>query len=162
MVDAIVIDWLQDFARLNDDADEVKTFANEVSQNHEISVAIFTIFSERIKYPELVHSVCNQLHNFYRSKEVLLRRFALQFVPTLIHIYLSAVAQGERKNSRSVETLLLCIYNCEILTEDGQAKTMSFQMPVLAKPSIYHEEKTLQVSDAARQSLVSLEFVAGK
>lgn len=149
MVEALVVDWLQDYNQLNGD-DELRTFAASHEFNHEVSVAVFTILSERVKYADLVHSVCNQLHHFYRSQQVELKRFALQFVPTLIHIYLVTVAQGERKNARSIETLLLSIYNCEIMTEDGQPRTMSFQVPVLAKPSIYHEEKTLQGCDLKR------------
>lgn len=144
MADSVVFDWVAEYARLTDD--EIKSFAASHDSNHEVSVAVFSILAERTKYVELVHSVCNQLHSFYRSQQVQLRRFAMQFVPTLIHIYLAAVAQGERKNSRSIETLLLSIYNCEIVNEDGQPRTMSFSMPVLAKASIYHEEKTLQVS----------------
>jgi hypothetical protein len=49
------------------------------------------------------------------------------------------VANGEKRNHRSVETLLLSVYNIEICNEDGQLKTVNFRMPVLAHASIYHE-----------------------
>jgi len=148
MAEAIVEDWLQEYNRL--EKEELNTFAASHENNHEVSVAVFTILSERSKYPEVVHGICNQLHSFYRSERVILRRFTMQFVPKLVQIYLMAVVQGERKEARSVETLLLTIYNCEIVSDDGQARTISFQMPVLAKPSIYHEEKTLHGSDLKR------------
>lgn len=71
-------------------------------------------------------------------------------MPTLIYTYLNAVAQGDKKSCRSVETLLLGMYNIEVSTDDGQPKVVSFRMPVLAQPSIYHEEKTLNAYDLRR------------
>lgn len=41
--------------------------------------------------------VCNQLYNFYRSREIELQRFTLQFLPTLIYIYLNSAAHGDIK-----------------------------------------------------------------
>lgn len=79
-----------------------------------------------------------------------LRSFTLQFVPTLIYTYLNAVAHGDKKSCRSVETLLLGIYNIEVSTDDGQPKVVSFRMPVLAQASIYHEEKCLNAYDLRR------------
>lgn len=55
----------------------------------------------------MLENVCVQLFSFYRSKEIELQRFTLQFVPTLIYIYLSSVAQGYTKNCRCIETLLI-------------------------------------------------------
>lgn len=63
----------------------------------------------------------------------------MQFIPTLIYIYLNSVAMGDKKNCRSVETLLISIYNVEVSTEDGYPKIVSFRMPILAQASIYHE-----------------------
>lgn len=108
-------------------------------------VGSFVVF-----YFQLLHSICNQFHSFYRSTETVLRKFTLQFVPTLIYIYLNSVAQGDKKSCRSVETLLISVYNIEITNDDGQAKTVSFRMPVLAQASIYHEEKSLHASDLRR------------
>lgn len=98
----------------------------------------------------MLHSICNQFFNFYRSNEQNLRKFTLQFLPTLIYIYTNSVAQGDKRSCRSVETLLLGIYNIEICNDDGQPKTISFRMPVLAQSSIYHEEKNLNASDLRR------------
>lgn len=57
---------------------------------------------------------------------------------------------GDKKSCRSVETLLLGIYNIEVCTEDGQPKVISFRMPVLAQASVYHEEKCLNAYDLRR------------
>ncbi|KAG4078815.1 hypothetical protein HA402_015405 [Bradysia odoriphaga] len=148
MAESIVTDWLSDYASLQQF--EIRSFASQHEHNHEIAHALFTILNERLKYPDLLHSICNQFHSFYRSTETVLRKFTLQFVPTLIYIYLNSVAQGDKKSCRSVETLLISVYNIEITNEDGQAKTVSFRMPVLAQASIYHEEKSLHASDLKR------------
>lgn len=99
---------------------------------------------------QVLHSICDQLFSYYRSNEPELKRFTLQFVPTLIYTYLNAVASGDKKSCRSVETLLLGIYNIEVSTDDGQPKVVSFRMPVLAQASIYHEEKSLNSYDLRR------------
>lgn len=41
--------------------------------------------------------VCDQLYNFYRSRETELQRFTLQFLPTLVYIYLNSAAHGDIK-----------------------------------------------------------------
>lgn len=99
---------------------------------------------------QLLHSVCHQLCSFYRSGDDALRKFTLQFVPSLIYVYLNSVAQGDKKSCRSVETLLISMYNMEVSDADGKEKTVSFRMPVLAHPSIYHESKTLNTIDLRR------------
>lgn len=43
------------------------------------------------------------------------------------------------KNCRSVETLLIGLYNREVVDENGQSRVMSFRLPSLAQASIYHE-----------------------
>ena len=95
--------------------------------------------------------MCNQLCNFYRSNEIELRRFTLQFLPILIYIYLNSVTQGDKKSCRCVETLLICIYNIEVSADDGSEKIVSFRMPILAQHSIYHEiTSSLQPIDLRR------------
>lgn len=153
MAEEIVNDWLNEYTHL--DENEMKSFEASHEDNHEVSSALYTIFNERNKYPDLVHAVCNQLHSFYRSSSSELRQFALQFVPVLIYIYLASIAQGERKSTRSIETLLISIYNYEISNADGQPKVVSFRMPVLAQASIYHEEKTLHATDLKRWEVYS-------
>lgn len=59
---------------------------------------------------QILESVCTQLFSFYRSKEVELQRFTLQFVPTLVYNYLSSIVQGHMKTYRCIETLLIGNY----------------------------------------------------
>lgn len=150
MAEAIVEDWLQEYGRLT--KEELKTFAADHEDNHDLTAALFTIFNERSKYPELTHAICNQLHSFHRAAGQYpeLRRFAMQFLPCTIFTYLTAVAQGERRGARPIETLLICIYNTEIVNDDGTPRTVSFRMPVLAQASMYHEEKSLHPTDLKR------------
>lgn len=74
----------------------------------------------------------------------------MQFIPNLIYLYLNGVVCGEKQNFRCIETLLLCAYNIEACSENGMLRSVSFRMPVLAQPSIYHEEKNLHASDLKR------------
>lgn len=60
-------------------------------------------------------------------------------MPILIYIYLNSVSQGDKKSCRSIETLLISIYNIEVSNDDGQPKIVTFRMPVLAQQSVYHE-----------------------
>lgn len=88
---------------------------------------------------QLINPVCNQLFCFYRSGEEDLQRFTLQFLPMLVLLYLENVTHGDRQLYRSVETLLIGIYNLEIIDKSGQAKVFSFRIPSIAQASIYHE-----------------------
>lgn len=148
MAESIISDWISDYNSLQES--ELRTFVAQHENDFEISKALYTILNERAKYKDLIYPVCNQLCNFYRSNEIELRRFTLQFVPMLIYLYLNSVALGDKKGCRSIETLLICIYNIEVSSDDGSPKAVSFRMPVLAQASIYHEEKTLLPSDLRR------------
>lgn len=55
------------------------------------------LFKSWIILLQLMDTVCNQLYNFYRSREIELQRFTLQFLPTLIYIYLNSAAHGDIK-----------------------------------------------------------------
>lgn len=148
MAESIVSDWLNDYISIGET--EIHSFAAQHENNHDVSKALFTVLNERHKYPDLLHPVCNQFFSFYKSNENVLRTFTLQFVPILIYIYLNSVSQGDKKSCRSIETLLISIYNIEVSNEDGQPKVVSFRMPVLAQTSIYHEEKILNPQDLRR------------
>ncbi|XP_021696239.1 hyccin [Aedes aegypti] len=148
MAESIISDWIAEYNSLQES--ELRSFAAQHENDYEISKALYTVLNERAKYKDLIYPVCNQLCNFYRSNEIELRRFTLQFVPMLIYLYLSSVALGDKKGCRSIETLLICIYNIEVSADDGTSKVVSFRMPVLAQASIYHEEKTLHPSDLRR------------
>ncbi|XP_023247361.1 hyccin-like [Copidosoma floridanum] len=47
------------------------------------------------------------------------------------------------QNCRTIETLLLGVYNLELVDKDGQPKAVSFRLPSLAMMSIYHEPSSL-------------------
>jgi hypothetical protein len=65
---------------------------------------------------QLIDRVCNQLFGFYRSREIELQRFTLQFLPTLIFVYLNSVAHVDKKvpldNKKSI---ILPIWLCSFV-----------------------------------------------
>lgn len=146
----LVKDWLADYQRARRQPAESEAFVVEHETDPEIAEAIFTIFNERQRNEDLVHDICQQLLSFYRADEVTLHKFPLQFLPVLIYTYLHAVAAGDKKASRGVETLLICIYNGEVSTGDGGQKVVAFRMPILAQASVYHEVKNLPMTDLRR------------
>ncbi|EZA59614.1 hyccin isoform X1 [Ooceraea biroi] len=141
MTESLINEWLADCKDVP--PSELHTFANTLSQDNEIVRALYVLLEERTKYSELMDTVCNQLYNFYRSREIELQRFTLQFLPTLIYIYLNSAAHGDIKSCRSLETLLIGLYNLEVVDKSGQQKAVSFRLPSLAMLSIYHEPASL-------------------
>ncbi|XP_015184652.1 PREDICTED: hyccin isoform X2 [Polistes dominula] len=141
MTESLINEWLADCGDIS--PSKLHTFANTLSQDNEIVRALYVLLEERSKYSQLVDTVCNQLFDFYRSQEIELRRFTLQFLPTLIFIYLNSAAHGDIKNCRTVETLLIGLYNLEVVDKSGQQKAVSFRLPSLAMLSIYHEPASL-------------------
>lgn len=151
----LISEWLNEYTALQEN--EIKSFAAEHEHNHEIATAIFNQFyslednetgghsrlDNESQSQQILENVCTQLFSFYRSKEAELQRFTLQFVPTLIYNYLSSVAQGNKKTCRCIETLLIGLYNFEVVDETGKPKVVSFRMPSLAQSSIYHEPISL-------------------
>ncbi|KAB1276501.1 Hyccin, partial [Camelus dromedarius] len=87
----------------------------------------------------LLEPVCHQLFEFYRSGEEQLLRFTLQFLPELIWCYLAVSASRNVHSSGCIEALLLGVYNLEIVDKQGHSKVLSFTIPSLSKPSVYHE-----------------------
>ncbi|KZC04780.1 Hyccin [Dufourea novaeangliae] len=141
MTESLINEWLTDCADVS--PSELHTFATTLLQDNEIVRALYVLLEERSKYSQLVDTVCDQLYNFYRSQDTELQRFTLQFLPTLVYIYLNSAAHGDIKNCRSVETLLIGLYNLEIVDKSGQQKAISFRVPSLAMLSIYHEPASL-------------------
>ncbi|XP_071871865.1 PI4KA lipid kinase complex subunit hyccin isoform X3 [Bombus fervidus] len=141
MTESLINEWLVDCADVS--SSELHTFATTLSQDNEIVRALYVLLEERSKYSQLMDTVCDQLYNFYRSRETELQRFTLQFLPTLVYIYLNSAAHGDIKNCRSVETLLIGLYNLEIVDKSGQQKAISFRLPSLAMLSIFHEPASL-------------------
>lgn len=62
-------------------------------------------------FSQLLEPVCHQLFEFYRSGELQLQRFTLQFLPELLWSLLSASAARDPHTSGCIEALLLGIYN---------------------------------------------------
>lgn len=141
MTETVLEEWIEEFGAL--DASQLHTFATEQEHNIDVAISVFTILEERHKYGPLVDRVCSQLFEFYRTREVELQRFTLQFIPVLIRIYLGSVAQGDKRTCRSIEALLIGVYNLEIVDENDQPKAVSFRTPSIAQSSIYHEVKTI-------------------
>lgn len=131
-----VKEWLADYKALS--PSEVHTFAVSIYNNQELIEGISHILHDLEN--ESQDPVCHQLFNFYRSSEMALRRFAKQFLPTLIHVYLESVANNTKIACGTIETLLLGIYNLSVVNEDGSSITHSFRIPVLSQPSVYHEK----------------------
>ncbi|XP_016976173.1 hyccin [Drosophila rhopaloa] len=146
----LVRDWLADYQRTRSQPAEAEAFVVEHETDPEIAEAIFTIFNERQRNEAMVHDICQQLLAFYRSPELTLHKFPLQFIPVLVYTYLQSVAGGDKKAARGVETLLICIYNGEVSTDDGGQRVVAFRMPILAQTSVYHEVKNLPMTDLRR------------
>ncbi|XP_075218192.1 PI4KA lipid kinase complex subunit hyccin [Lycorma delicatula] len=155
MTEQIVTEWLSDFEALT--PAELHTYASTVHSNKDVISAIYTVLEERHKFSHLIEDVCKTLYVFYRSEEVDLQRFTLLFLPTLIYVYLNAVAHGEKKNCRAVEALLLGMYNAQVVDDNGQAKVLSFRLPSLAQASIYHEPMSLAPASLTESALRRLE-----
>lgn len=156
MADIIVREWLADYKTLNNS--EIHSFANIINENCELLQALFTIFEEKKYYQEFLDPVCHQLFSFYRSSEKELKQFTLQFIPSLIGLYLGIVSRGERKNFRCVEILLLGIYNLEVIDSVGKPIIQSFRIPSISKPSIYHEPISLSHAVLTEHALSKLEY----
>lgn len=57
MAESLVSDWLADYATL--EKSEIRSFAAQHENNHDIASALYTILNERTKYPE-VSNICNR------------------------------------------------------------------------------------------------------
>lgn len=147
MADLLLTEWMEEFEGLAES--EIHTYSTEQENNHEIMLALYEFLSEhsRCKNENLVDGVCRQLLDFYRSGEKHLKKFALQYIPTLVFLHLSD------KSLASVQTLLVSLYNLEIIDSKGQPKTLSFRIPSVAQSSIYHDANTLDPSFIAENSL---------
>ncbi|KAF4109516.1 hyccin 2 isoform X2 [Onychostoma macrolepis] len=131
----IVEDWLSEFKALSET--QLSGYAGVLHQKNTLVPALYSVIQDPDS--ELLEPVCHQLFELYRSSEDCLRRFTLQFLPELLWVYL----RRDRHSSSCIEALLLGIYNLEIVDKDGNSKLLSFMIPSLSKPSIYHEPSSL-------------------
>ncbi|XP_051532125.1 protein FAM126B-like isoform X2 [Myxocyprinus asiaticus] len=136
----VVEEWLSEFKTLPDE--QIQSYAGSLRLKKALVPALYAVIQEQPS-SELLAPVCHQLFELYRSSEEGLRRFTLQFLPELIGVYLHHSACRERYRNGCVEALLLGIYNLEIVDGKGNGKLLSFTIPTLSKPSIYHEPSNL-------------------
>uniref|UniRef100_A0A3B3WEG2 Family with sequence similarity 126 member A n=1 Tax=Poecilia mexicana TaxID=48701 RepID=A0A3B3WEG2_9TELE len=139
MDQGVVEEWLSEFKTLPDSA--IATYAASLKEKGSLIPALYKVIREN--YSDLLEPVCHQLFEFYRSGVPQLQRFTLQFLPELLWSLLSVSAARDPHTSGCIEALLLGIYNLEIVDKDGQSKILSFTVPSLSKPSVYHEPSAI-------------------
>ncbi|TSO47171.1 Hyccin [Bagarius yarrelli] len=139
MDQGVVEEWLSEFKTFPETA--ISSYAASLKEKGSLVPALYKVIREN--YSDLLEPVCHQLFEFYRSGEARLQRFTLQFLPELVWSYLSASSGRNPHHSGCIEALLLGIYNLEIVDKDGQSKVLSFTVPSLSKPSVYHEPSAI-------------------
>ncbi|EFX83316.1 hypothetical protein DAPPUDRAFT_315787 [Daphnia pulex] len=144
-----ISDWLKDAQ--NDG------WSKALSSNSDMMEAIFSLIEEWKSNKDLFNILCIRLFGYYRESNMESKVFSLQFVPSLIYSYLSAIAQGERKDAGSMQTFLLAIYNLEAGGEAQSPKTHSFRVPNIAQPSIYHDTSAIASSSLTESALKRLD-----
>uniref|UniRef100_A0A673XT42 Hyccin PI4KA lipid kinase complex subunit 2 n=1 Tax=Salmo trutta TaxID=8032 RepID=A0A673XT42_SALTR len=135
----VVEEWLSEFKTLPET--HISTYAGSLHLKKSLVPALYRVIQDTSS--ELLEPVCHQLFEMYRSSEDRLRRFTLQFLPELVWVYLRITASRDRQSNGCIEALLLGIYNLEIVDKDGNSKLLSFTIPSLSKPSVYHEPSSL-------------------
>uniref|UniRef100_A0A1A8HYC2 Family with sequence similarity 126, member B n=2 Tax=Nothobranchius kuhntae TaxID=321403 RepID=A0A1A8HYC2_NOTKU len=135
----VVEEWLSEFKSLPET--HIPSYAGSLHLKKSLVPALYRVIQDPGN--ELLEPVCHQLFELYRSSEDRLRRFTLQFLPELVWVYLRITASRDRQSNGCIEALLLGIYNLEIVDKDGNGKLLSFTIPSLSKPSIYHEPSSL-------------------
>nr|SVE76266.1 EOG090X02H3 [Daphnia longispina] len=144
-----ISDWLKDAQ--ND------VWSKALSCNTDMMEAIFSLIEDWKSNKDLFNILCIRLFGYYRESNLESKVFSLQFVPSLIYSYLSAIAQGERKDAGSMQTFLLAIYNLEAGGEAQSPKTHSFRVPNIAQPSIYHDTSAIASSSLTESALKRLD-----
>ncbi|XP_058233901.1 hyccin [Hemibagrus wyckioides] len=139
MDQGVVEEWLSEFKTFPETA--ISSYAASLKEKASLVPALYKVIREN--YSDLLEPVCHQLFEFYRSGEARLQRFTLQFLPELVWSYLSVSAGRNPHHSGCIEALLLGIYNLEIVDKDGQSKVLTFTVPSLSKPSVYHEPSAI-------------------
>ncbi|XP_068185175.1 hyccin 2-like isoform X1 [Antennarius striatus] len=136
---SVVEEWLSEFKSLPET--HIPSYAGSLHLKKSLVPALYRVIQDPNN--ELLEPVCHQLFELYRSSEDRLRRFTLQFLPELVWVYLRITASRDRQSNGCIEALLLGIYNLEIVDKDGNSRLLSFTIPSLSKPSIYHEPSCL-------------------
>uniref|UniRef100_A0A8C0WLW7 Hyccin n=1 Tax=Castor canadensis TaxID=51338 RepID=A0A8C0WLW7_CASCN len=135
----VVEEWLSEFKTLPETS--LPNYASNLNDKSSLISSLYKVIQE--PQSELLEPVCHQLFEFYRSGEEKLLRFTLQFLPELIWCYLAVSASRNVHSSGCIEALLLGVYNLEIVDKQGHSKVLSFTIPSLSKPSVYHEPSSI-------------------
>ncbi|XP_019583130.1 hyccin isoform X1 [Rhinolophus sinicus] len=135
----VVEEWLSEFKTLPETS--LLNYATNLKDKNSLVSSLYKVIQE--PQSELLEPVCHQLFEFYRSGEEQLLRFTLQFLPELIWCYLAVSASRNVHSSGCIEALLLGVYNLEIVDKEGHSKVLSFTIPSLSKPSVYHEPSSI-------------------
>uniref|UniRef100_A0A915Q6I1 Hyccin n=1 Tax=Setaria digitata TaxID=48799 RepID=A0A915Q6I1_9BILA len=99
---------------------------------------------------DLVQPVIAQLLACYYRGGIL-RYFVMQCIPSLIHLYLLAIAKRQRKSVSMFETFFLAMYNEEILAGGPLSgsltkKVEEVRIPSIRFPSVYHDPRKLNLT----------------
>ncbi|XP_058688069.1 hyccin isoform X2 [Poecile atricapillus] len=135
----VVEEWLSEFKTLPETS--ISSYATSLKDKTALISSLYRVIQE--PQSELLEPVCHQLFEFYRSGEEELLRFTLQFLPELMWCYLAVSVSRDLQSSGCIEALLLGVYNLEIVDKEGHSKVLSFTIPSLSKPSIYHEPSSI-------------------
>ncbi|XP_063564473.1 hyccin isoform X3 [Gorilla gorilla gorilla] len=135
----VVEEWLSEFKTLPETS--LPNYATNLKDKSSLVSSLYKVIQE--PQSELLEPVCHQLFEFYRSGEEQLLQFTLQFLPELIWCYLAVSASRNVHSSGCIEALLLGVYNLEIVDKQGHTKVLSFTIPSLSKPSVYHEPSSI-------------------
>ncbi|XP_034863300.1 hyccin 2 isoform X2 [Mirounga angustirostris] len=103
----VVEEWLSEFKALPDT--QITNYAATLHRKKSLVPALYKVIQDSNN--ELLEPVCHQLFELYRSSEVRLKRFTLQFLPELMWVYLRLTVSRDRQSNGCIEALLLGIYN---------------------------------------------------
>ncbi|XP_061443278.1 hyccin isoform X1 [Rhineura floridana] len=135
----IVEEWLSEYKTVPEAS--IPSYAKNLKDKSSLVSSLYKVIQD--PQSELLEPVCHQLFEFYRSGEERLLQFTLQFLPELIWCYLAVSASKDLQSSGCIEALLLGVYNLEIVDKQGHSRVLSFTIPSLSKPSVYHEPSSI-------------------
>ncbi|XP_065339129.1 hyccin isoform X2 [Cloeon dipterum] len=153
--ESVIKSWLHECQHISQE--DYTSFARNLSEREDTATAIFRVLEDRIKYAECIEPVVGQLYSFYQSQNRSLQSYTLQFLPSLVFVCLNCVAHGDKQSCPTVETLLLGMYNQELLDKSGKPRVFNFRMPSLAQASVYHEPMSLAPASLTESALRRLE-----
>ncbi|KHN87731.1 Hyccin [Toxocara canis] len=126
------------------DLDHSRTVLSQESHKTHLLIAYMACNYADIDLTQPV--VAHLLACYYRGG--VLRYFALQFVPSFIHVYLLALAKRQKRSVSMLETFFIAVYNEEVLaggtgSASASKKVEEIRIPSVRYPSVYHDPKKL-------------------